>query len=295
MTTRYRRCPVLQARILPTIARLLPEQFYPRPLGSLENDRFTREGEHNRNVDDPEPVDDEREARSGVGKHPQYEVFADEFLEHASQGFFNAFYDRPACLELLGDVTGARILDVACGPGLYAEELVRRGATVVGFDQSPRMVELSQNRVPEGDFRVGDLGETFDWLADSSFDLVLFALALEYVDDRVGALKECRRVLKPSGALVLSRAHPTADWLAKGGNYFDSRIIEETWSRGWHLRYWLTSLETTCAEFHEAGFVIERLIEPRPTIGAAAINPEEYARLQTEPGFIAFRLLPVVP
>jgi ubiquinone/menaquinone biosynthesis C-methylase UbiE len=204
----------------------------------------------------------ERPMNSGVGNYPQYEVFADEFLDHASQGFFNAFYDRPACLELLGDVSGARVLDVACGPGLYAEELVRRGATVVGFDQSPRMVELSRARVPSGDFRVSDLAEPLDWLANESFDLVLFALALEYVDDRVTALKECRRVLKPTGALVLSRQHPTADWLAKGGSYFDTRVIEETWSKGWHLRYWLTPLETTCTEIYEAGFVIERLVEP---------------------------------
>ena len=230
---------------------------------------------------------------TGVGRYPQYEIFADEFLEHAADGFFNAFYDRPACLELLGEVNGARVLDVACGPGLYAEELVRRGATVVGFDQSPRMVELSRVRVPSGEFRVSDLAEPLDWLDDESFDLVLFALAYEYVDDRVSALKECRRVLKPSGALVLSRQHPTADWLANGGSYFDTRVIEETWSKGWHLRYWLTSLESTCAEIHESGFVIERLVEPRPTNGAAEIDEGEYARLQTEPGFIAFKLLPV--
>jgi predicted TPR repeat methyltransferase len=75
-----------------------------------------------------------------VGRQPQYEAFADEFLEHARDGFANAHYDRPACLSLLGDVAGKRVLDAACGPGLYAAELVRRGAHVTGFDQSPRMV-----------------------------------------------------------------------------------------------------------------------------------------------------------
>jgi SAM-dependent methyltransferase len=230
-----------------------------------------------------------------VGSHPQYDVFADEYLDHAAYGFFNAFYDRPACLDLLGDVSGARVLDVACGPGLYAEELVRRGASVVGFDQSPRMIELCRARVPSGDFRVGDLGQPLEWLPDASFDRVLFALAIEYVDDRVSALKELRRVLKPSGALVLSRQHPTADWLANGGDYFNTRVIEETWSKGWRLRYWLSPLEATCAEINEAGFVIERLVEPRPVGDAATINPEEYARLQREPGFIAFRLLPSGP
>ena len=73
-----------------------------------------------------------------VGRQPQYDAFADEFLVHAEDGFYNAHYDRPACLSLLGDVAGKRILDAACGPGLYAAELIRRGADVVGFDQSPR-------------------------------------------------------------------------------------------------------------------------------------------------------------
>ena len=72
-----------------------------------------------------------------VGQEPQYDVFADEFLGHAEDDFFNARYDRPACLALLGDVAGKRALDAACGPGLYAEELIRRGAEVVGRPQSP--------------------------------------------------------------------------------------------------------------------------------------------------------------
>jgi ubiquinone/menaquinone biosynthesis C-methylase UbiE len=137
-----------------------------------------------------------------VGRQPQYDTFADEFLEVAQDGFFNAHYDRPTCLSLLGDVADRRVLDAACGPGLYAEELIRRGADVVGFDHSPWMVELCRQRASKGDFRVHDLADPISWLPDSSVDLVLFALAIEYVDDRVAALRELRRVLRPGGAAV---------------------------------------------------------------------------------------------
>jgi SAM-dependent methyltransferase len=228
-----------------------------------------------------------------VGPDPQYDFFADEFLEHARQGFYNAHYDRPACLELLGDVAGRTELDVACGPGLYAEHLVARGAQVVGLDQSARMVELCRQRIPAGDFHVHDLAEPIDWLPDNSVDLVLFALALEYVDDRTSALRELRRALRPDGALVLSRQHPTGDWLRHGGNYFDVRVIEEVWSRGWGLRYWLAPLERTCEELYQAGFLIERLVEPRPAAEAAEIDRDTYERLLREPsGFIAIRAVP---
>ncbi len=228
-----------------------------------------------------------------VGREPQYDVFADEFARHAEHGFFNGHYDRPACLSLLGDVAGKRVLDAACGPGLYATELIRRGAEVVGFDQSPRMVEIARERASQGDFRVHDLTDPLSWLADDSVDLVLFALAIEYVDDRVAALRELRRVLRPGGALVFSRLHPTGDWLRHGGSYFDVRMIHETWSPGWQVHYWLAPLQVTCEEVYRAGFLIERLLEPWPVPEAAALDPGEYEQLTREPrGFIAFRLVP---
>ncbi|AQA04777.1 SAM-dependent methyltransferase [Mycobacterium sp. MS1601] len=228
-----------------------------------------------------------------VGTHPQYDVFADEFADHARENFYNAHYDRPACLSLLGDVAGKAVLDAACGPGFYAEELTRRGAEVIGFDQSPRMVELSAHRVPQGSFRTHDLARPLDWLPDASVDLVLLALALEYLDNRAAALAELRRVLKPQGALVLSRMHPTGDWLRHGGNYFEPRIIEETWSAGWRVRWWLSPLEQTCHELRTAGFLIEQLVEPRPTEPAKALDEQKYEALHSSPtGFLAIRAIP---
>jgi SAM-dependent methyltransferase len=227
-----------------------------------------------------------------VGPTDQYEVFADEFAEHARDGFYNAHLDRPACLALLGDVAGRRVLDAACGPGWYAAELIARGAAVTAIDRSPRMVELTGVNAPAAASRVHDLADPLDWLADDSADLVLLALALEYLDDRVAALREFRRVLRPGGALVLSRLHPTADWLAHDGGYFDVRVIEETWQRGWELRYWLAPLQQTCEELFAAGFLIERIWEPRPVPAAEATDPTTYARLNREPSFLAIRAVP---
>lgn len=232
---------------------------------------------------------------TGVGRERQYEAIADAFGDHAISGFFNAYVDRPACRELLGEVTGRRVLDAACGPGLVAETLLAGGATVTGFDQSPRMVELARERARGGAFRVHDLNEPLDWLPDRSFDLALCALAIEYVDDRVQALSELRRVLAPGGALVLSKLHPTADWLRHGGDYFEPRVVEEVWTAvpgEWHLRFWIAPLERTFAEIAEAGFLVERLVEPRPVPAARAVDAERYARYSAQPSFIALRLVP---
>lgn len=64
------------------------------------------------------------------------------------------------------------------------------------------------------------------------------ALVLHHLDDRVSALKEVLRVLRPGGRLVLSTTHPTSDRLEKGGGYFDTELVEETWQSDWSVRYW---------------------------------------------------------
>ena len=57
-----------------------------------------------------------------------YDQIAEFYERHAAESAYNAHYDRPAVLELVGDVEGLDVLDAGCGPGLYAEELLRRGA-----------------------------------------------------------------------------------------------------------------------------------------------------------------------
>lgn len=232
--------------------------------------------------------------RSGVvsGDTPLYESFAEEYEDHARDGAYNAYYDRPAVLELLGDVAGQRILDVGCGPGFYAEGLVSRGANVVGFDSSPTMVNLARQRVDDGaEFRVHDLAQPFSWLEGESIDAAVVALVIHYVDDRRQLFRELHRVLKPGGHVVVSTHHPTLDWLRTGGSYFAEGIIEERWSRGWDMRYWRMPLGVTADEMTDAGFLIERIVEPTAVPELAEVDPAEYQKLTTEPRFICFRLV----
>jgi SAM-dependent methyltransferase len=224
-----------------------------------------------------------------------YEGFAAEYADHAAAAPYNALYDRPAVLALAGDVSGRTVLDAACGPGLYARELLQRGARVIAFDQSPAMICLARRRVgPNAELRVHDLAHPLHWVPPASIDLVVAALALHYLDDRVAVLREFRRVLVPCGAVVLSTAHPTADWLRLGGSYFAVEPVTESLSprHDWPVRAWRLPLTALCEEFHDAGFLIERLVEPRPAPEMAQRYPDDYARLEREPGFIAFRLTP---
>lgn len=222
----------------------------------------------------------------------QYDSFAAEYEEHAATAPYNALYDRPATLELIGDVEGKRVLDAGCGPGIYLAELIDRGAEVLGCDSSPQMVELARARVgDQADLRVHSLEEPFGWVEDHSIDLVLSALVYHYLNDRLGFLKEVHRMLRPDGVLVISTHHPTGDWQRLGGSYFAVEAVTERWSKGWEITAWRMPLTQLTAEFAEAGLLIERLVEPAPQPAMAESHPDSYRALSTEPGFILFRLV----
>lgn len=220
-----------------------------------------------------------------------YDAFANQFDAHALSSAYNAHYDRPAVLDLLGSVQGLRVLDAGCGSGLYAEQLVARGARVTGFDASRELLALAKARLGESvDLRVHDLDEPLDWLPDRSFDRIVLALVLHHLEDPVPALRELCRVLTSEGRLIVSTVHPTSDWLRLGGSYFTNEMVEEEWNQGWLVHFRRAPLEALVAGFSQARFVIERLVEPRPAPTMGGAFPEVKARLDREPGFIAFSL-----
>lgn len=222
-----------------------------------------------------------------------YDLMAEQFTQHAEDGAYNAHYDRPAVLRALGDVGGTRVLDAACGPGLYAEALLAAGAEVSGFDASEQMVELARQRLGErAEIIVARLGDRLPY-PDGHFDLTVCALAIHYADDQPAAFAALHRVLRPGGALVVSTQHPTTDWLRKGGSYFDRVLEQDIWrlpGGPQPVRFWREPLTSLCAAATGAGFVIDLLDEPLPMPAMAQREPEDYERLLRSPGFLVLRL-----
>ncbi|EFL19851.1 class I SAM-dependent methyltransferase [Streptomyces sp. C] len=220
-----------------------------------------------------------------------YDGFAETFAREAAVSAYNAHYDRPTVLDLIGDVNGLDILDAGCGPGLYLSELAARGARPVGIDQSADMVRLAGQRLGTlAEVRQHDLTEPLAWASDETFDVVLLTLVLHYLPDRIGTLRELGRVLRPSGKIIVSTSHPTADWLAIGGSYFTSGYAEDLWSNGMSHRYWHQPLQDWFDEFTAAGLTIDRLVEHQPVPAMAHRHPAEHEKLTHQPGFMAIQL-----
>lgn len=116
---------------------------------------------------------------------------------------------RPVAAEVVRRAQlqpGEFVLDVGCGTGIAAAAAAATGATVTGLDGAPGMIAIARREVPDVDFRVGDfMALPFD---DATFDAVISSHALLFADDRVGALREWRRVCRPGGGLSLSVPGP---------------------------------------------------------------------------------------
>jgi ubiquinone/menaquinone biosynthesis C-methylase UbiE len=223
-----------------------------------------------------------------------YDRMGASFRQHAVDSAYNAHYDRPAVLAALGPVGGRRVLDAACGPGLYLTDLLERGAEVTAFDASPVMVNLARQQ-SKGQVRIDQaaLGEPLPY-PEGAFDLIVCALAIHYASDRAAAFAEFYRVLRPGGGVVVSTQHPVMDWLRKGGSYFQATLETDLWhtpAGDQPVHFWREPLSALCSTATDAGFLIENVIEPVPAETMRERYPEDYERLSKEPGFLILRLL----
>ena len=117
----------------------------------------------------------------------------------------------------LAAAPGERILDIGCGPGFYARELLDEigpSGSIVAVDASPDMLELARHRCGGYDnvtFREGNA--TALPVDDGVFDAALCVQVMEYVPDSPAALAEIDRVLRPGGrALIWDVCWGTVWW-----------------------------------------------------------------------------------
>lgn len=195
-----------------------------------------------------------------------YDNFAEAYSQENESSLLNAYYARPAMINLAGDVNGHRILDAGCGSGPLSAGLRAKGATVVGFDSSPAMIQLARKRLgPTADLRVADLAQALPF-EDNEFDEVVASLVLHYLKDWTAPLAELRRILKPGGRLILSVNHPTAYMFNHpDDDYFALTQYSEEFNFAGQpatLTFWHRPLPDITTAFTDAGFRIAVLSEP---------------------------------
>ncbi len=193
-------------------------------------------------------------------------------------------------LELAGDVRGQVVADLACGQGLAARALAESGAAeVVGIDSSETMLDLARSHAGPPVLRYTlDDAQSLATLGDESLDGVVCQLALMDIPDLAAALRSVRRVLRPGGWFVFVVGHPCV-LTPDGETLANAQGTIGRWSSDYFTeRFWRSSnpqgvrragnhhrtLSTYLNGLIAAGFVLERVAEPRASALLASQQPE---------------------
>jgi len=130
--------------------------------------------------------------------------------------YFVPAIGRPIAQDLIEVAAlrrGERVLDVACGTGVVtrlAAERVGDAGSVTGLDVDASMLEIARS--------VGPTGASIEWdettaeampYEDERFDVVLCQMGLQFIPNKLAALREMQRVLAPEGRVALNVPGPT--------------------------------------------------------------------------------------
>lgn len=198
------------------------------------------------------------------------------------------WYYNSAFFEEMVPAPGRATLEVGCGEGRVARDLVAGGHHVTGVDASPTLLRAAREADPESRYVMAD-GADLPF-GDGTFDLVVAYNSLMDIDDMAGAVGESARVLAPGGRLCLSVTHPIMDAGTFAGDeadspfvvtepYFERRgftVTAEWDGLSFTFSGWAVPLGEYARALEAAGFLIEALREPRPA--AELIERDESLR-----------------
>jgi len=197
---------------------------------------------------------------------------------------------RGSLLAFIGQGTG-EALDVGCGEGRISRVLKECGYRVTAVDPVEKLVSAAEQAGSADYYRIAAAADLpFE---NCSFDLAVAYNVLMDIEDVPAALKEIRRVLRPSGTLVISIVHPFADRGRFAGpeanapfvlqkSYFGRERFEDTEVRDglkMHFAGWSQPLESYMAALENAGLVITSLREPVPDTAHKGSGMERWTKI----------------
>jgi len=160
---------------------------------------------------------------------------------------------------------GMQVVDIACGTGVLAIEAakaVQPSGRVVGVDLNPGMLAVAQRKAPELDWREAPAEALpFD---SEEFDAALSQFGLMFFRDRIAAVREMWRVVRPSGRLAIA----VWDSLQSTPGYFAvtrllSRLFGDEVADLLRAPYVLGEIKTLSDLLLESGI-------PKPTVSRVA-------------------------
>lgn len=217
----------------------------------------------------------------------------------------NTLFEIPALLSMMPGLKGKRVLDLGCGFGEHCKLFVDCGAEkVVGIDISNKMLEVA--RKENSDPKIVYINMPMEDIAqlNESFDVVVSSLALHYVEDFIGVVRNVYTLLDPGGVFLFSQEHPLVTCHSGGSrwtrddcgekihmnlaNYGVEGQRETTWFVD-NVKVYHRSFSNIVNTLIKAGFSIEEMIEPLPTAELLKRYPD-YKDLLHKPDFLLMKV-----
>ncbi|MBD0293332.1 MAG: methyltransferase domain-containing protein [Jiangellaceae bacterium] len=163
-------------------------------------------------------------------------------------------------LDWLKPQPGETVIDLGCGTGELAARIAAAGATVIGIDSDPAMIEAARKRLPDADLRVAD---AHDFAVEQPVDAVFSNAALHWMPSSVEVLGCVSDALRPGGRFV-------AEMGATGNVATVTAAVEQACREaGLAERSWPWSFPSPAqyaAMLEDAGFELRELdFRDRPT------------------------------
>ncbi len=120
----------------------------------------------------------------------------------------------PNIARIISPMPGKKVLDIACGQGLFSETMMDKGANVVGVDISQELITLAKNRfknkiLKEDLFIVSPADKMISaGIREESCDSAMCILAAQNIQEFDAVIKETSKILKPKGKFVIVLNHP---------------------------------------------------------------------------------------
>jgi SAM-dependent methyltransferase len=193
----------------------------------------------------------------------------------------NNLEENPAIMSLCPDLIDKKVLDLGCGYGDNCRRFSELGAEkVVGIDISKKMLDITnrENKAENIKYYNIDMMRVDNFT--EKFDVIFSSLAVHYIEDFKSLLVKVSFVLKNNGVFIFSQEHPLTTAPIKGaswtkdekGNvlyynlsdYCRNGKREVSWIVDGIIKYHRCFSEII-NDLIDAGFTIERMLEPIPT------------------------------
>lgn len=212
----------------------------------------------------------------------EWDDAAESWADFVRKGkdYYRDELNNPATFELIGDVRGQIVLDLACGEGHNTRILARKGAKVTGVDFSEKLIELAKREEVKEKLGIRYIildATNLKGLSNNHFDLATCFMSLQDIENYKRAISEVARILRNRGRFIFSIPHPCFETIIVKGKRMSAKkqyFSEIKYPIQWNMNrlakpFKTTSFHRTLTDYFEAlcssRLFVSRLIEPRPT------------------------------